>query len=272
MALSSFSHELKTIRILTREEELDCARKAASGDTEAQNHLISANLRFVVRLARKYAYSGIPVEDLIDEGCIGLIKAVARFDPEKGYHFLSYAVWWIRQAMLRAIIQYGRTIRLPSYKVKQLALLDRLRYDRFKEKGHEPDVAYLAEQLHEDTRGMNELLAFSQQIVSLDTPADSGKGETPLCESVQDKRQMSIDDAVCAECLRDEIDSLFTGLAPREAEILKDRFGLDGNRPKSLEEVGQKYELTKERIRQIERRALIKLRHSAKGQRLRSYL
>ncbi|MBN1685093.1 MAG: RNA polymerase sigma factor RpoD/SigA [Spirochaetales bacterium] len=272
MSLASFSRELKSITILTRDEELHCARKAAAGDIEARNRLIRANLRFVVGLARRYSYSGLPVEDLVDEGCIGLIHAVERFDPEKGYHFLSYAVWWIRQAMLRAIVQHSRLIRLPSNKVKELALLDHIRHEKLKEDGNEPDTAYLAKQLHEDPRGMNELLALSQKIVSLDTPADRSLGETPLGESVQDERQNSIDETVCEECLRDDIDALFAALSPREAQILRDRFGLNGDRSKSLEEVGRKHELTKERIRQIEQRALRKLRYSAAGQKLRSYL
>ena len=272
MSLTSFSREIKSITLLTREEELACARRAVSGDGEARNRLIRANLRFVVGLARKYAYSGLPVEDLVDEGCIGLIRAVERFDPEKGYHFLSYAVWWIRQAMLRAIAQHSRLIRLPSNKVKELALLDRIRHEKLKEDGNEPDAAYLAEQLHEDAHGMDELLALSQKIVSLDTAMDHSFGESPLGESVQDHRQSSIDDAVCEECLKDDINTLFAALSPREAEILRDRFGLEGDRSKSLEEVGRKHKLTKERIRQIEQRALRKLRYSTAGQRLRSYL
>jgi len=272
MSLASFSRELKSIEILTREEELECARKAAGGDINARNRLIRCNLRFVVTLARKYAYSGLPLEDLIDEGCIGLIHAVERFDPEKGYHFLSYAVWWIRQAMLRAIIQYSRLIRLPSNKVKELALLERIRHERFKEYGVEPDAAHLAEELHENSREVGALIALSQKIVSLDSPADQSLGDTTLGESVHDTRQGSVDDLVCGECLRRDINTLFSGLSPREADILRDRFGLDGDMSKSLEEVGRKHALTKERIRQIEQRALRKLRYSPEGQRLRSYM
>jgi RNA polymerase primary sigma factor len=272
MALSSFSRELSSIPVLTREEELICAREAAKGDERARNRLISANLRFVVVLARKYAYAGVPVEDLIDEGCIGLIHAIKRYDPEKGYHFLSYAVWWIKQAMMKAIAQNGRLIRLPSHKVKELAQLEKMRHELLKENGIEPRIEYLAEKLHEDRKGLMELLTFSQKVVSLDTPADEDKGNAPLRDSVEDKQWGSVDDTVTEECLRNDIDHLLGRLAPREAAILRDRFGLDGNEPKSLEEVGQKFKLTKERIRQIEQRALRKLRHSADGQRLRSYL
>jgi len=272
MSLTFFSRELKAISILSREEELAYARKAAAGDTEARNRLIEANLRFVARLARKYSYSGLPIEDLVSEGCIGLIRAVERFDPEKGYHFLSYAVWWIRQSMLRAIVRYGRAIRLPSHKEKELAQLERLRHERFKENGNEPGIAFLAEQLHEDPRSMDELLTLSQRIVSLDTPADKSPGGTPLGESISDKRQRSVYESVCNDCLKDEINEVFGSLSPREAEILCDRFGLGNSLSKSLEEVGHKHALTKERIRQIEQRALRKLRSSSASQRLRAYL
>ncbi len=272
MASSSFSRQLRSIPVLTREEELVCARAAARGDEQARNRLISANLRFVVVLARRYGYSGVPVEDLIDEGCIGLIHATKRFDPEKGYHFLSYAVWWIRQAMLKSIAQDGRLIRLPSHKVKELAQLERVRHEMLKENGIEPCIEDLAERLHEDRRGMTELLTFSQRVVSLDTPGDRSMGSSPLGDSIEDKQRGSVDDAIAEECLRNDIDQLFARLSTREAAILRDRFGLDGTRPKSLEEVGKGFKLTKERIRQIEQRALRKLRHSEYGQRLQSYI
>ncbi|MBT3272844.1 MAG: RNA polymerase sigma factor RpoD/SigA [Spirochaetales bacterium] len=272
MDFASFSKELSSIPLLSREEEVICARKAAAGDLAARNQLIIANLRFVVSLARKYSYAGIPAEDLIDEGCIGLIQAIKRYDPEKGYHFLSYAVWWIRQAMLKSITQNGRLIRLPSHKVKELAQLERLKHDGLMERGNEPDSVFLASQLHEDRKGMTELLTLAQKIVSLDTPSDTSQSVAPLSELLADKRQVSIDDAVVKECLRADIEKLLGRFTDREAAILKDRFGLDGTDPKSLEEVGRKFKLTKERIRQIEQRALRKLRYSADSERLRSYL
>ncbi|MAG13578.1 MAG: RNA polymerase subunit sigma [Spirochaetales bacterium] len=209
MALTAFSRELRSIPVLTREQELDCARRAAAGDEEARNKLISSNLRFVIVLAKKYAYSGVPVEDLIDEGCIGLIHAIERFDPEKGYHFLSYAVWWIRQAMLKSISQNSRLIRIPSHKVKELAQLEKIRHEALKEGGDEPSLEYLAKALHEDPRGLMELQLLSQRAVSLDSPADENNGDTPLRESVEDKRMKSLDDSVFSECLKEDINYLW---------------------------------------------------------------
>ena len=270
--LTRYLREISTIPLLKREQEEACAIRAAQGDVDAKNLLIQANLRFVVVVAKRYRNLGLPFEDLINEGCIGLMRAVERFDPEKGYHFISYAVWWIRQAIVRALCEHSRMIRLPAHRIKELVQLDRAKNECLKETGIEPGVAELAKLLCLDTEHVKELMAIAQSTVSLDSPADGTENETTLGELIQDFDGEDIDTEVLLSTLRDELNKLLGILSEKEASIIIDRFGLNGRRSKSLIEIGNIYHLTKERIRQIEQRAIRKLRQSAWSQRLKTYL
>ena len=269
--LSAFSREIRLIPLLSREEEMAIAKRALEGDQKARDRLIVSNLRFVLLMARRYQKSGLPLEDLVDEGCIGLMHAVDRFDPDRGFHFLSYAVWWIRQAILRAIGENSRMIRLPSHRVKILSQIERLKNAGLKNEGVEPELEVLASQMHIDAKSVLQLLLVAQNTVSLDAPMESSDG-VPLGDAIEDRRAKSMDEAAMDENLKRDIDTILSTLPQREASILQDRFGLHGSSPKSLEEIGSEYRLTKERIRQIEQKALRKLRHSPTGARLRAYL
>jgi len=270
--LSLYLKEINRVPLLTRKEEEDYARRAAAGDETAKEKLIKANLRFVVNVAKKYQNQGLPLSDLISEGNIGLINAIERFDVDKGYHFISYAVWWIRQAILKAICEKSRMIRLPLNRANELVQIEKTRKALHVENGNEPEIEEIAKTLDMDKEHVADLINISRDLVSLETPVYSEKDSSLLGDFVEDTSYSSPDEIVIEQSLKDDIDNLLRTLTEKEADIIKYRFGLDGRRPLSLKEIGNKYHLTKERIRQIEKKALKRLQHPSRSQYLEAYI
>ena len=247
--------EINKVRLLTRTEEATLAHEAAQGSVEAKEKLVRANLRFVVNIAKKYQHRGLPLEDLISEGNIGLLHAIDRFDVEKGYHIISYAVYWIRQSILNAIHDKARTIRLPVDKAMELAQMENAL-----EMGSLPP------------KHMSGLFDVAREPVSMDAPIGPGDDASPFGDTVEDRSNLSQDDGVITQALRDDIQAVLGTLARKEAEIIAARFGLNGGRAFSLQELGLRYRLTKERIRQIEKKALRQLQAQAPRRILRAYM
>jgi RNA polymerase primary sigma factor len=270
--LTLYLAEISRIPLLDRDEEERCAREAAAGSPEARKKLVESNLRFVVTLARQYRGSGLPLGDLIDEGNIGLMAAAERYDVTRGTHFISYAAWWIRQSIRKAIAEKGRMIRLPSARSAQLRRIERA----CDEAGRTslPDAAFgrVAEELHVSVSRARDLLALRGEPVSLDAPAGGEPDSPALGETLADTGEPLPEDLMLQKALCHDVDELLAVLAKREAEILRCRCGLGGRRQMSLQEVGEQFHLTKERIRQIEKRALRKLRHRREAERLVTYV
>jgi RNA polymerase primary sigma factor len=270
--LSLYLKEINKIPLLTRSEEENHARAAAKGEQAAKDKLIKANLRFVVNVAKKYQNQGLPLADLISEGNIGLMNAIERFDVEKGYHFISYAVWWIRQAILKAICEKSRMIRLPLNRANELVQIEKVRKDVQAEGGSRSETEEIARRLDADPDHVAELVNISRDLVSLDTPVYSEKDSSLLGDFVEDHSQPAPEELTVQNSLRADINGVLDTLSRKESEIIQYRFGLNGNRPMSLKEIGGRYRLTKERIRQIEKKALKRLQHPARSGHLRAYL
>ncbi len=270
--LSIYLKEINKVPLLTREEEQHHAKRAADGDSYSKNKLIQANLRFVVNVAKKYQNQGLPLADLISEGNIGLMNAIERFDVSKGYHFISYAVWWIRQAILKAICEKSRMIRLPLNRANELVQIEKVRKELQIESRGDPEMQEIAKALDMDEDHVADLLNISRDMVSLDTPIYDEKDSSILSDFVEDKGQRAPEDAVIDRSLKEDINAVLDTLTNKEADIIQYRFGLNGKRPMSLKEIGNRYKLTKERIRQIEKKALKRLQHPSRSHSLRSYL
>jgi RNA polymerase primary sigma factor len=270
--LSMYLKEINRIPLLSREEEEDSARRAAKGDQGAKNKLIKANLRFVVNVAKKYQNQGLPLADLISEGNIGLMNAIERFDVSKGYHFISYAVWWIRQAILKAICEKSRMIRLPLNRANELVQIEKVRKELAGSGRADSEIVEIARQLDMDPDHVAELLNISRDLVSLDTPIYDEKDSSLLSDFVEDKGYKQPHEAAVDQALVEEINQVLSTLSQKEADIIQYRFGLNGRRPMSLKEIGTRYKLTKERIRQIEKKALKRLQHPSRSSPLRAYL
>jgi RNA polymerase primary sigma factor len=271
--LSMYLGEINRIPLLTREEEDAAARAAATGDKRAREKLVNANLRFVVNVAKKYQGQGLPLADLISEGNIGLLNAVERYDVDKGYHFISYAVWWIRQAVLKAICEKSRMIRLPLNRANELVQIEKARKLNQENHSAEGEIQEIARLCRMDAGHVEDLLNISRELVSLDNPVYSAdKDSSILGDFIEDEHYRSPDQDAVAGALEDDIEMVLDTLNDKEADIIRCRYGLGNRVPMSLKEIGDRFNLTKERIRQIEKKALKRLQHPSRQRVLESYV
>jgi len=269
--ISIYLKEINKIPLLTRSEEDHYARRAEDGDKAAKDKLVQANLRFVVNVAKKYQNQGLPLSDLISEGNIGLMNAIERFDVDKGYHFISYAVWWIRQAILKAICEKSRMIRLPLNRANELVQIEKARKELQSGRAEEPEIRDIARAVNMDEEHVADLLNISRDLVSLETPVYAEKDSSQLGDFIEDSGYRHPEDEAVEQSLKEDIDDVLQSLTRKEAEIIRYRFGLNGKSPLSLKEIGDKYNLTKERIRQIEKKAIKRLQHPSRLQYLVAY-
>jgi RNA polymerase primary sigma factor len=270
--LSLYLKDINKVNLMTREEEQDIANRATAGDESAKEKLIKANLRFVVSIAKKYRNQGLPIEDLISEGNIGLINAIEKFDVSKGYHFISYAVWWIRQAILKAISEKARAIRLPMNRIYEISKIEKTRQSLQDRNGLDARVEDIATELDMKKEHISDLLNISREMVSLDTPVFVETDSSVLKDFIVDDVNKSPTDVLMDNQLKDEINTILLNLPDRESEIIEHRFGLNGKDAMSLMEIGNKFDLTKERIRQIEKRALDRIKGNDRIKYLKTYL
>lgn len=270
--LSIYLKEINRIPLLTREQEEYHARRAAAGHQDSKEALIQANLRFVVNVAKKYQNQGLPLSDLISEGNIGLMNAIDRFDVDKGYHFISYAVWWIRQAILKAICEKSRMIRLPLNRANELVQIEKARKEITGFRGEEAELREIARTLEMTTEHVSDLLSISRDLISLETPVYNEKDSSVLGDFIEDKGYVQPEALTIEKALKEDINDVLATLTEKEADIIRYRFGLNGRSPLSLKEIGDRYSLTKERIRQIEKKALRRLQHPKRAQMLEAYV
>lgn len=263
--------EIGKVELLTAEEEVALAKRIEAGDVQAKRELASANLRLVVSIAKKYVGRGLSFLDLIQEGNMGLMKAVDKFDYTKGFKFSTYGTWWIRQAITRAIADQARTIRIPVHMVETINKLVRIQRQLVQELGRDPTNLEIAQEMEISEEKVREVKKIAQDPVSLETPIGEEE-DSQLGDFIEDETVIAPEEAADFTMLRDELSKILDGLSDREKKVLQLRFGLDDGMPRTLEEVGKEFDVTRERIRQIEAKALRKLKHPSRSQKLKDFL
>lgn len=270
-SLDKYLQEIGKVELLTPDEEIDLARRIKKGDQKSLEKLTKANLRFVVSVAKQYQNQGLSLGDLINEGNLGLIKAAKRFDETRGFKFISYAVWWIRQSILQALAEQSRIVRLPLNRVGALNKIGKAFSTLEQEFEREPSASELAEELDMSLYEVSDTLKISGRHLSMDAPFAQGE-DNRLLDVIEDTRQPSPDHGLMEQSLRDEIRRALATLSEREAQVIKLYFGLDSEHSLTLEEIGEKFNLTRERVRQIKEKAIRRLRHASRSKALREYL
>ncbi len=271
-SLDVYLHEINKTPLLTREGEQDLARCIHKGDKEALDQLVKANLRFVVSIAKQYANQGLALEDLINDGNLGLIKAAHRFDEKRGYKFISYAVWWIRQAMLQSLAEHSRIVRLPLNRAGTLYRIGKASRQLDQELGRVPSAGEIAKRLKLSETEVRETMHIANTHVSLDDPYSGDQDDTALVDYLQDENAPRPDEQTYVRALSNDMEKALDTLSEREKHILGLYFGLNGAEPLTLEEIGKRLGLTRERIRQIKEKAIVRLRHSSRSGFLKGYV
>ncbi len=270
-SLDKYLQEIGEVPLLAPAEEIDLARLIKQNDQGALEKLTKANLRFVVSVAKQYQNQGLTLGDLINEGNLGLIKAANRFDETRGFKFISYAVWWIRQSILQALAEQSRVVRLPLNRVGALNKIGKALSNLEQEFEREPSASEIAEELEMTPFEVSDTLKISGRHLSMDAPFNQGE-DNRLLDVIQNDRQPSPDNDLMRESLKDEVERALSTLTRREAEVVKLYFGLDQEHPLTLEEIGEQFNLTRERVRQIKEKAIKRLRHASRSRSLRTYL
>ena len=271
--LAMYLKEINKIPMISHEEEIELAQKAQAGDTAAKNKLVNANLRFVVNVAKKYQNHGLDLSDLISEGNLGLLTAVDKFDVTKGYHFISYAVWWIRQSILKAICEKSRAIRLPLNRANELVQIEHARKIVGTKKTEQQEYEEIGAMLNMEPAHVRDMINISREMISLDAETnDTDNGHSKVSDFFEDNAYDRPEEKAIEKSMHEEIDNVIDTLRPNEARVIRMRYGLNGAKPMSLKEVGEECELTKERIRQIEKHAIIRLQHPTRARRLEAYV